>query len=34
MAVLNKTANTFDVQGTSVGRITFSMTFDWIVVGP
>ena len=34
LVVLNKTANTFDVQGMSGPKLSLGITFDWMLVGP
>jgi hypothetical protein len=34
LAVLNKTANTFDVQGVMSAKQNLTLTFDWVLVGP
>ena len=32
LSMINKTANTFDVQGVTASALTGSMTFDWIAL--
>ena len=34
LVVLNKTANTFDVQAIIANKVNETLTFDWVLVGP